>query len=801
MSASPRIGGLRLNMGGLNLTVLVAALVAVVPGIASAVTTSNDVVAVLEFDPAQLGFDLFEGYDVVTLEGTEFMSESTEPMLPVLNVQLLLPPDAVCTGVRAVTEGTVAIPGNFLILPAPRPARFSSVEAAEDPQPNSTTYDSVLPFPREAARLAGVGTSGGYRVASVLVAPLSYVPATGELYLHRRIELVVSTAPANDGRTAMPVTESSSRAIERSVINPEAAAAYSNLAVRLDDRDGYDYLIVCPEALAAEFARLADWKTRKGVKARIITLEEISTEALYTGVDQAEAIRNCIVHEASAYGIQWVLLGGDTDVVPAREVYDFFYDEGIPCDLYYGDLDGTWNYDGDDRWGEVDEDHVDMYSDVYVGRAPVTSAAGAASFVDKVLEYEGAAFTMATDYQTKMLYVGEVLWDSPDPYTDGAVACEMIDDDYVPPRFDPATKLYQSDGTLDAAATMSELDKGYGIVMHEGHANISRIGVGPDNLANADLDALDNGVRGGVWYSVGCWSAAIDNDTFGEHWITSPNGGGVAYVGNSRYGWGCPGYPGQCVSDLYSQQFFNSLFVKDLIHAGMVHADAKDHYVGLAKIDDYMRYAMYELNLLGDPEMPIWTGTPEPLDVNVETALVESRSEVDVTVTVTSAGAPVEQALACLTGRTGEVYATATTDAAGRATMAVADGLEAEADLVVTAENAIPAGTVVALEGETGIDEHGTQRVTALMQNYPNPFNPSTSLAFALAQRENVSITVYDCSGRRVAVLVDGELDAGAHSVAWDGRDGRGNDVASGTYFARMDAGSSHFDMKMTLMR
>ncbi len=786
---------------GLGLSVLVAAFVAVVPGVASAVTTSDDVVAVLEFDPSQLGFDLYDGYDVVTLEGAEFMSEPSEPMLPALNVQVLLPPDAVCTGVRAVTYATVPVTGNYLILPAPRPARFSSVEAAEDPQPNVTTYDSVLPFPREAARLAGVGTSGGFRIANVQVAPLSYVPATGELYLHRRIELVVSLSSDVGARAPKPITEAGARSVSRSVVNPDEMAAYATAAGRADDGGGYDYLIVCPQAFAGEFARLADWKTRKGVRAEIITLEDISTNPLYTGVDQAEAIRNCIAHEAAEHGIEWVLLGGDTDVVPTRMAYDFFYDQGIPCDLYYSDLDGTWNDDGDDRWGEVDEDNIDMYADVYVGRAPVTTAAGAAAFVDKVLEYEGAAFTMTTDYQTKMLYLGEVLWDSPDPYTDGGVACDMIDDDYVPARYDPSTKLYESEGALDAATATAALDDGYGIVMHEGHSNITRAGVGPDNLSNSDLDALDNGVRGGVWYSVGCWSAAIDSDTFGEHWITSPNGGGVAYVGNSRYGWGCPGYPGQCVSDLYSQQFFNSLFAKNLVHAGVVHADAKHHYVGLAKIDDYMRYAMYELNLLGDPEMPIWTDTPRALDVDVETTQAPSGSEADVTVTVTRAGAPVGQAMACLTGRAGDVYERATTDAAGRATLVVPIGADTEADLVVTAENSIPSATPVVLDAETGIDDSGAMKVTALMQNYPNPFNPSTSLAFALARRENVSITVYDCSGRRVAVLVDDELDAGTHSVTWDGRDGGGSDVASGTYFARMDAGSSHFETKMILMR
>jgi hypothetical protein len=729
------------------------------------------------------------------------MTEPGEPMLPALNVQILLPPGAIATGVTVRTEGSVALPGTYAILPAPRPARFSSPEAAEDPRPNVSTYDSVLPYPREVARLAGVGTSRGLRIASVSIAPLSYVPATGELCLHRRVEVVISTETGS-AADASRVAQGSviTRAVERSVENPRAVDAY-DIADEGRGRTGFEYLVVCPQALAGEFERLGEWKTRKGVRTEIVTLEDIAAEPLFAGVDLAEAVRNCIAHHAATSGVEWVLLGGDTDVVPAREAYDFFYDQGLPCDLYFSDLDGSWDEDGDGLWGEVDDDNIDMYSDVYVGRAPVTTVAGAASFVDKVLEYEGASFALATDYQLRMLYLGEVLWNSPDPYTDGAVACEMIDNDYVPDRFDPARKLYESAASLNMSAAVAELETGCGLIMHEGHANISRVSIGPDILTNATLDGLTNGSRGGVWYSVGCWSAAIDLDTFGEHWITNPDGGGVAYIGNSRYGWGCPGYPGQCVSDLYSQQYHNSLFVKDLVHAGAVHADAKHHYVGLAKVDDYMRYAMYELNLLGDPEMPIWTDTPRPLDVSRVTTLDAFRGVVDVSVTVSREGAPVQSAVVCLSDADSGIYEVVKTDAAGAVTITVDADVAVYANLTVTATNSIPHGESVALDGETGVDDGPFGKVASLMQNYPNPFNPSTSIAFSLAERGNVAVAVYDVAGRLVTVLVDDEIDAGPHSVEWDGRDAGGNDVASGTYFARMSTENKHFETKMILMR
>jgi hypothetical protein len=363
------------------------------------------------------------------------------------------------------------------------------------------------------------------------------------------------------------------------------------------------------------------------------------------------------------------------------------------------------------------------------------------------------------------------------------------------------TRLYESEGTLDHAAAMSELNAGCGIVVHEGHANIGAAGIGPDALAAADLDVLTNGSRIGLWYSVGCWSAAIDYDTFGEHWLNNANGGGVAYVGNSRYGWACPGYPGECVSDLYGQRFFESLFTKRLSHAGLVHADAKDQYVGVARDDDYMRYAMYELNLLGDPEMPIWTDVPVPLDVS-HTCGAEAGGTVPVEVAVTSNGLPVEGAVVCISDPSLDLYVIEETGPAGLAVLAVdANSTSGPASLTVTAANGVPFSEAIDLDStETGVDDVAVVR-TELLQNYPNPFNPRTSIAFSMNLPGRVDLAVYDASGRKVAVLVAGAVDAGLHQVTWDGRDDSGRGVASGVYFARMLAGNEHFESKMILMR
>jgi hypothetical protein len=76
-----------------------------------------------------------------------------------------------------------------------------------------------------------------------------------------------------------------------------------------------------------------------------------------------------------------------------------------------------------------------------------------------------------------------------------------------------------------------------------------------------------------------------------------------------------------------------------------------------------------------------------------------------------------------------------------------------------------------------GIPDH-----YALLQNYPNPFNPSTTINFALPVRSQVTISIYNLLGQRVAEIINSELGTGYHAVRWNAG------AASGVYFCRMEA-------------
>ena len=85
--------------------------------------------------------------------------------------------------------------------------------------------------------------------------------------------------------------------------------------------------------------------------------------------------------------------------------------------------------------------------------------------------------------------------------------------------------------------------------------------------------------------------------------------------------------------------------------------------------------------------------------------------------------------------------------------------------------------------------------------SYPNPFNPRTTITFRLDQPGRARLTLHDVTGRLIRCLADETFGDGDHRVFWDGRDGAGNAVASGTYLAVMRTATGEATHKLVLLR
>ena len=88
-----------------------------------------------------------------------------------------------------------------------------------------------------------------------------------------------------------------------------------------------------------------------------------------------------------------------------------------------------------------------------------------------------------------------------------------------------------------------------------------------------------------------------------------------------------------------------------------------------------------------------------------------------------------------------------------------------------------------------------------LLQNYPNPFNPETVIKYQIKLDGPVELAVYNLSGEKVRVLVNGARPAGNYEARWNGTDDLGNRVSSGMYIYRLKSGNFTQAKKMVLLQ
>ena len=793
-----------------------AALAALI--VASSPLAAGTVRAVYRFDEPRV-VSLANGFSRVEFDATVQAGKPGEPSYPFRGARILLPPGEAAVSIRLARSDWTTLPGAHRLHPAQRPERGIDVERAGSRflyRAAAYAADRWV-FPPESR--FETQYLRGHAIATGTVSPVGYLPASDEVGYYRSIEVIVETAPAAPAREALDLLRSDDATIRRLVglvDNPEALGDYASLAAPLRDPAGtFEYLVVTGAAYAAAFEPFRDFYTRRGMRTVIMTVEEI--EAGYGGIDAAEKVRNCIKDKYISNGITHVLLAGDWDgsygypkVVPLRGLYgevhssETYVDAGLPSDLYFGALDGTWNLDGDERWGEPGE--ADLYSEIAVGRAPVDATAEITAFISKTVFYQELP---RIDEARAALLLGEKLYNDPLTYGDDEVELlvgSKSDNGFttagIPASFDIVRK-YDREAVWSKSEVFAAVNAGTAWIGHAGHSNSGYV----MRMSRPDVtDAVftNDGVSAGfpVVLSTGCYDGAFDGMTVGGYYETPDciaeqmiliNHCAAAFVCNSRYGWFTEGTTNG-PSIHFMREFFDAVFTEGHTTIGEAHARSKDETAPFLDLPDEWepgahRWCYYESNLLGDPALDAWTDTPTPLTPTHAPAI--GRSD---TVFAVETGVP--GAVACL-WRDGEWYARATADALGMIALvrerAIPDSI-AWLELDVTAHNRLVYRDTIAVLEATG---GGSGLPTpSLAQNVPNPFNPSTVIRFALPEAGEVDLSVYDVSGRLVARLVHGRMQAGAHAVTWAPAG-----AASGIYFYLLRAQGVTIAKKAVLLR
>ncbi len=397
-------------------------------------------------------------------------------------------------------------------------------------------------------------------------------------------------------------------------------------------------LIITNSQLAAAFQQVADWYTRKGYPAEIVTLDAIYSQ--YSGVDSQERIRNCIRDYHDNEGVDYVLLGGDDSIVPDRNTYvkvGSYIQTTMPTDLYYASLEGTWDSDGDHIYGEAGQD-TDVYLtyDVIVGRYPVRTAEHVTNLYNKVVAYETTP--PQTDWATEMLAAGVRLWNSYGAGTyngisfdhtasDAEIKSLTADAEYVLPYwserdldifFDSATSwdgAASGDYSLNAANLSAAMSNGYQFMQMSTHGNYTLWGLESGGYSSGTVSGLSDPFDVAIVSTMACNTGGFDaaDPALSEAFLRSPDTGTIVYLGCSRYGWG---YASTSLgpSLRYSYQFYKEFLTGESTLAGEAFAASKEYFAPSSAYDGSYRWVQFGLNFQGDPMVQMYRTDPVTLD-------------------------------------------------------------------------------------------------------------------------------------------------------------------------------------------
>jgi hypothetical protein len=387
------------------------------------------------------------------------------------------------------------------------------------------------------------------------------------------------------------------------------------------------YLLITPEIYLDEYEELLEFRRIQGLETFAVTVENI--EQNYTGSDFQEKVRNCIIDFYMTFQISFVTLGADTDVIPSRIAvafdceYGLYDDENdLRADMYYSCLNGNWNADEDEIYGE-EEDEVDYFPEVFVGRISANTAAEVTDYVSRLLEYEKGEH----EEYSKAGGFSMELWNG----SDSEVCQQYIYEQYFPDFYD-ITLLYDAENSMENAYAL--LNQNMNIVQHTGHAGKTALSLEEGSIRTTNLDNLQN-EYGGVFYSIGCWSSALDYGSIGEALVMSEEKGMLAYVGNSRYGWGSPSASGFGFSEFYQKEFFKQVFWEDITVISQINALQKLPFIPYFGGTSIYKWCAYQLNEVGDSYFNLINANPADLDYSLDASDV-------LHFVVTSGGIPLE---------------------------------------------------------------------------------------------------------------------------------------------------------------
>lgn len=571
--------------------------------------------------PSYSSVEIFnDEYARLQLEELPLSGKEGEPCIPIKPLRILLPESTIVEKITVDTsEAQIFEITDFTSIELGGMTHSFSHEPLEfQYQSIISSYNSNLLYPSFHYKNLGIQYFRGYAILHLNLYPVQYLGKTNSLYYYDNINVVVETKETS--RNPL-FRDDAKNDIKMMVENPEVLTGYG-ISETFNSKvsNNYDYVIITTEGLKSSsgtytFDDLLNFRESQGLSCTYKTVEDIYDE--YTGFDNQEKIRNFIKDAYMNWNTSWVLIGGDVGKVPIRELYDIDGKEqdevDMTSDLYYQCLDGNYNYDGDDKWGEkydgVNGEEIDLYAEVYIGRAPVDDENDVSFFVEKTLAYENSDWTI-NNYLKRHLSAGEVVWPGNGGYGSGYVercidrCFDYNQDTYgIPSSKFSIIELYERDMSWTYLDAIDEIDQGVHIINHVGHGSLNAA----MKISIYDVPNLNNFGKYGLFYSQACHSGKLEgrDECIAEKWVLAEKKGGFAAIMNTGYGYGSVSdYDG--ADNRYAREFYDALFSphEQISRIGKANQDSKeDNYYRLE--DDNMYHVYYDTLLFGDPYVEI----------------------------------------------------------------------------------------------------------------------------------------------------------------------------------------------------
>ena len=639
-------------------------------------------------------------YQTISFDNTMLTGISGEPSLPYFAVSLLLPPGEVATKIEFVGTDEVIVDGDFLLVPYQTSKPLSESKPSEF-QINNKIYASNAMYPASPVGTLSTNFLNGRSIAMSAFTPVRYVPAEGKLSYFSTVTIKVETTTSKNANDILKMVSSSNIVSDRLLKiaqNPEIDNLYSSYYNR--SATDYSLLIITPNQFVDDFDELRNIYLSRGKVSEVATTEDIA--ANIPGQDMQEKIRNYIIQEYQESNIDFVILGGDVEYVPYRgfscdvQSGGGYSSDDIPADLYYCALDGTWNDDGDNRWGEPDED--DLLPEVALARYPFSNATELASIINKSIKYQNSP--VLGELVTPLL-AGEHLYSDPETwgrdYLDLLIG-ERNDNGYTTigiPETNQIDSLYEHDGSWSGSDLINEINQGKQFIHHVGHASPTYVA----HLNNSDITNSNfygaNGIDHNytLFHTHGCDCGSFDNnDCILEKMVTIDNFA-VSVIGNSRFGWFNEGQSEGPAAHLH-REMVDAMYHEKLYNLGNAFVEAKIQTAPWVEApgqweEGALRWNFYDLNILGDPVLSVWTA--EPISIDVDYADILSVGTVSTTVVVSTDGTPLND-FTCTILKDGVLHATGVTDTLGIATLTFDPIVNEVGDamLIVVGQNCLP---------------------------------------------------------------------------------------------------------------